>query len=161
MADSLAVIVKSEILRGRHIYAYVPENQPYFQLDPILETPATLQPAGGWSQTPPTASVYGPGVLIYNDTAVFIRMETPTLKLSTKQSLPEMGQALLYTVTGIQFRSSSVFTQSFFCRETGTVLLSSICSARPSLRCKLRTNLRLTRCDWWHRMNPYPASSSS
>ncbi|WP_423735816.1 hypothetical protein [Chitinophaga caseinilytica] len=72
-ADSLAVIVKSEILRGWHIYAYVPENQPYIQLDPILETPASLQPAGGWSQTPPTASVHDPGVLIYNNTAVFIR----------------------------------------------------------------------------------------
>ncbi len=73
MADSLAVIIKTELLSGWHIYAYVPENQPYIQLDPILEAPATLRKAGGWSKSAPMASVNDPGVLIYEDSALFIQ----------------------------------------------------------------------------------------
>lgn len=72
-ADSVAVIVKSEILSGWHIYAYVPENQPYIQLDPILKAPPSLRPAGTLAKSKPAASLNDPGVLIYEDQAVFVQ----------------------------------------------------------------------------------------
>ncbi len=71
--DSLAVIVKCDILSGWHIYAFVPENLPYIQLEPILETPASLLPAGTWSKSPPSASASDPGVLVYTASAVLVQ----------------------------------------------------------------------------------------
>ncbi|WP_109699452.1 protein-disulfide reductase DsbD domain-containing protein [Chitinophaga deserti] len=71
--DSLAVVVKTEILAGWHIYAFVPDNLPYIQLEPILDTPTSLLPAGTWSKSTPSASASDPGVLVYTSSAVFIQ----------------------------------------------------------------------------------------
>lgn len=82
--DSIAVIVKSALLPGWHIYAYVPENLPYIQLDPILEAPASLQRAGTWHKSPPSPSVSDPGVLIYENAAVFVQKFSRLDKLGGK-----------------------------------------------------------------------------
>ncbi|WP_341838649.1 protein-disulfide reductase DsbD domain-containing protein [Chitinophaga pollutisoli] len=82
--DSLAVIVKTEILPGWHIYAFVPENQPYIQLDPILDAPASLRKAGAWIKSKPMASVNDPGVLIYENHALFVQKFARTDKTSGK-----------------------------------------------------------------------------
>ncbi len=71
--DSIAVIVKASIAPGWHIYAYVPSNLPYIKMDHILELPDNVRAVGKWQNTRPTSSANDPGVLIYEQTAVFIQ----------------------------------------------------------------------------------------
>ncbi|WP_298709924.1 protein-disulfide reductase DsbD domain-containing protein [Chitinophaga sp.] len=82
--DSLAVVVKTAILPGWHIYAFVPDNQPYIQLDPILEAPASLRKAGAWIKSEPMPSMTDPGVLIYEDQALFVQKFARTDKAGGK-----------------------------------------------------------------------------
>jgi hypothetical protein len=70
--DSIAVIVKTSIAHGWHIYQYVPATLPYIPIDHILEFPLNLKKSGGWIRSRPMSSVNDPGVLIYEQSAIFI-----------------------------------------------------------------------------------------
>lgn len=70
--DSVAVIVKVQMAPGWHIYQFVPSTLPYIAIDHVLQLPEGLQKAGAWQKTKPMASVNDPGVLIYEEEAVFI-----------------------------------------------------------------------------------------
>ena len=70
--DSIAVIVKVAMAPGWHIYAYVPDTQPYIPIDQILQLPENMKSVGEWIKTEPETSSDDPGVLIYKDEAVFI-----------------------------------------------------------------------------------------
>jgi hypothetical protein len=70
--DSLAIIVKATIAPGWHIYAYVPQTEPYIMIDPILKLPENIKAIGEWKKTEPEASSIDKGVLIYENEAVFI-----------------------------------------------------------------------------------------
>ena len=71
--DSMAIIVKVRMAPGWHIYAYVPPSQPYIAIDQILRLPESLKASGSWEKTEPEASSDDPGVLIYENEAVFIQ----------------------------------------------------------------------------------------
>ena len=70
--DSIAIIVKALVAPGWHIYAYVPPTQPYIAIDQILRLPENVKAVGEWKKTEPQTSSDDPGVLIYEDEAVFI-----------------------------------------------------------------------------------------
>ena len=70
--DSIAIIVKVSVAPGWHIYAYVPSTQPYIAIDQILQLPENFKAVGEWKKTEPSASSDDPGVLIYENEAVFI-----------------------------------------------------------------------------------------
>lgn len=79
-SDSVAVIVKANIAEGWHVYAFVPENQPYIVTECLLEPDANAKPAGTWIKSVPKASTTDKGVFIYEDTAIFIRKLKKTSK---------------------------------------------------------------------------------
>jgi len=70
--DSIGIIVKVAMAPGWHIYAYVPSGQPYIAIDQILQVPENCKTVGEWKKTEPSASSDAPGVLIYEEEAVFI-----------------------------------------------------------------------------------------
>ena len=49
-----AVIVKAKLLDGWHIYAYVPNTQPYIQYKMVLEVPKSVIPVSYTHLTLPT-----------------------------------------------------------------------------------------------------------
>lgn len=70
--DSLAIIVKVSLAPGWHIYEYVPDNMPYIAIERILKLPDDVKAVGSWIKTEPNTSSNDPGVLIYENEAVFI-----------------------------------------------------------------------------------------
>jgi DsbC/DsbD-like thiol-disulfide interchange protein len=70
--DSIAIIVKVTIAPGWHIYAYVPSSQPYIAIDQILQLPENIKATGEWVKTEAETSSDDPGVLVYENEAVFI-----------------------------------------------------------------------------------------
>jgi hypothetical protein len=70
--DSMAVIVKAAMAPGWHIYAYVPATLPYIAIGHVLELPGNCQSVGEWQKPEAQAYADDPGVLIYEDEAVFI-----------------------------------------------------------------------------------------
>jgi DsbC/DsbD-like thiol-disulfide interchange protein len=70
--DSIAIIVKVSMAPGWHIYAYVSPSQPYIAIDQILQLPENVSAVGEWKKTEPEASSSDPGVLIYENEAMFI-----------------------------------------------------------------------------------------
>lgn len=70
--DSVAVIVKSTLAHGWHIYDYVPSTLPYIPMEHILKLPEGLRGVGEWKKTESSPSVTDPGVLIYEKEAVFV-----------------------------------------------------------------------------------------
>ena len=71
--DSVAIIVKVQMASGWHIYDYVPSTMPYIAMEYLLEVPENLKVVGAWEKTKPSSSAMDPGVLIYENEAVFIR----------------------------------------------------------------------------------------
>ena len=71
--DSIAIIMKIAIASGWHIYAYVPPEQPYIMIEPILRVPEHIKISGEGIKTEPEASSIDKGVLMYENEAVFIR----------------------------------------------------------------------------------------
>ncbi|MBD0833388.1 protein-disulfide reductase DsbD domain-containing protein [Aestuariibaculum sediminum] len=69
--DQLAVIVKASILRGWHIYAFVPENQPYIEFNTVLNNIEGLEPITSWKNPPPLP--YEQGIYIYEGDLIFTR----------------------------------------------------------------------------------------
>ena len=76
--DSIAVIVKAELAPGWHIYDYVPPTLPYIPIDTILKLPPAVRGVGAWVKTPSTATAMDPGVLIFENEAVFIHKAVKT-----------------------------------------------------------------------------------
>jgi DsbC/DsbD-like thiol-disulfide interchange protein len=70
--DSIAIIVKVILAPGWHIYAYVPSTLPYIAIDQIIHLPPNLKAVGEWEKSEPETSSDDPGVLIYQNKAVFI-----------------------------------------------------------------------------------------
>jgi len=71
--DSIAVIVKVQMATGWHIYQYVPSTMPYIPIEHILKLPEGLTTVGEWGIQKPFPSANDPGVLIYENNAVFTR----------------------------------------------------------------------------------------
>lgn len=67
----VAVVVKAKILAGWHIYAYVPNTQPYIQYDMVLNLPKSATPLGDW--TKPNSYLYEDNIFVYKGELVFIR----------------------------------------------------------------------------------------
>ena len=70
--DSIGVIVKVELAPGWHIYDYVPSTLPYIPIDTILRLPGDLRAVGAWIKSVSSSSAMDPGVLIFENEAVFI-----------------------------------------------------------------------------------------
>ena len=70
--DSIAVIIKTSLAPGWHIYQYVPSTLPYIPIDHILEIPGHIKKVGTWIKSRPMTSVNDPGVLIYEHAAIFM-----------------------------------------------------------------------------------------
>ncbi|MBK0368696.1 protein-disulfide reductase DsbD domain-containing protein [Flavobacterium agrisoli] len=66
-----AVVVKSKVLAGWHIYAYVPKTQPYLQYKLVLETPKGVTPLTDW--TKPNSYPYADNIFVYKGQQVFTR----------------------------------------------------------------------------------------
>lgn len=96
--DSVAVIVKANIAEGWHVYAFVPENQPYIVTECLLEPDANAKPTGTWIKSVPKASTTDKGVFIYEDGAVFIRK----LKKTSKTVKGKIGTGLYYQTCNLQ-----------------------------------------------------------
>lgn len=91
--DSIAVIVKVQMAAGWHIYQYVPSTMPYIPIEHILKLPKGLEAVGKWEMTKPFPSANDPGVLIYENNAVFIH------KVFRKSEAADIIQAGLYYQT--------------------------------------------------------------
>ena len=70
--DSIGIIVKVSMAEGWHIYGYVPSTLPYIPIDHILGLPKNIRAVGKWQKTAASGSAADPGVLIYEDEAVFV-----------------------------------------------------------------------------------------
>jgi hypothetical protein len=66
------IIVEAEILKGWHIYAYLPANSPYIQTETLLELPKGAKASkGGWDST---AGIPYPGldnIFVYENKVTF------------------------------------------------------------------------------------------
>jgi len=91
--DSIAVIVKVQMATGWHIYQYVPSTMPYIPIEHILKLPKGLEAVGKWEASKPFPSANDPGVLIYENNAVFIH------KVFRKAAAIDIIQAGLYYQT--------------------------------------------------------------
>lgn len=67
----VAVVVKGKILAGWHIYAYVPDTQPYIQYEMVLDLPKGVTPLGEW--TKPNSYPYEDNIFVYKGELIFIR----------------------------------------------------------------------------------------
>lgn len=69
--SQVAVVIKSKILAGWHIYAYVPKNQPYVQYKMILDLPAGVTPLAEWIK--PNSYPYDDNIFVYKGQIIFTR----------------------------------------------------------------------------------------
>lgn len=67
----LAVIMKVEVLDNWHLYAFVPQDQPYIQTELRLTPPDGLKPLEVWET--PALYPYQDGIFIYKGSLLFIR----------------------------------------------------------------------------------------
>lgn len=81
--DSIGIVVKVALAPGWHIYAYVPPTLPYIAIDQILQLPEKVKAVGEWQKSEPEGSADDPGVLMYENEAVFIRK---AVKLSPNEA---------------------------------------------------------------------------
>lgn len=97
--DSIAVIVKVQMAPGWHIYQYVPSSQPYIPIEHILKVPENVRIVGEWEKTKPTSSANDPGVLIYEQEAVFVHK---ALKLSDGKAEDVVRAGLYYQTCNLR-----------------------------------------------------------
>lgn len=67
----VAIILKANIADGWHIYAYVPETQPYIASKLELELPIGINTIGEWEK--PYSEPYGDDIYVYHDTPIFVQ----------------------------------------------------------------------------------------
>lgn len=69
--DKIAVIVKASILEGWHIYAFVPQTQPYIQYKMELKLPEGVEPITDWEV--PAPFPYEDGIFVFREELIFTR----------------------------------------------------------------------------------------
>ncbi|WP_405291757.1 hypothetical protein [Algibacter sp. Ld11] len=69
--SQLAIIMKATLLEGWHIYAYVPETQPYIATDMRLILPKGITKIKDWEN--PYSTPYENGIYIYEGSIVFVQ----------------------------------------------------------------------------------------
>lgn len=67
----VAVVLKADISEGWHIYAYVPETQPYITSQLELVLPEGITPIGDWDL--PLSEPYDDDIYIYHNTCIFVQ----------------------------------------------------------------------------------------
>lgn len=91
-----AVILKVKVLRNWHIYAYVPDSQPYIQTELKLSAPEGVTELGDWHK--PAAYPSSDGVFVYEGNMVFVRYFSVE-KLGTEK---ELNVGLFYQTCDLQ-----------------------------------------------------------
>lgn len=86
----LAVVIKVKILEGWHIYAMVPETEPYVQSEILFEAPDTVIPLNNWEV--PDAYPYENMIFVYKDELVFTRY----FSLSSNHNPQHLKAGLFY-----------------------------------------------------------------
>jgi len=84
----VAVVMKGAIEVGWHIYAYVPETEPYIATDLRLELPKGVSALGDWVL--PTSKPYENGIYVYEDEVLFVQyctVDTTIGNVSIKSGL--------------------------------------------------------------------------
>ena len=97
--DSIAIIVKVQMAPGWHIYQYVPASAPYIPIEHILKVPDNLRAVGAWEKTRPTPSAHDPGVMLYEQEAVFIHK---ALQLSAGKADDAVKAGLYYQTCNLR-----------------------------------------------------------
>jgi len=69
--SQLAIVMKVNLLKGWHIYAYVPETQPYIASELKLTLPDGITAISKWKK--PYNSPYEKGIFIYEGNFVFVQ----------------------------------------------------------------------------------------
>ncbi|GAA4234610.1 hypothetical protein GCM10022291_14430 [Postechiella marina] len=67
----LAIILKASIEEQWHIYAYVPQNQPYIASRLELELPEGITAIGDWEKS--ISEPYGDDIFVYHGNPVFVQ----------------------------------------------------------------------------------------
>ncbi len=67
----LAIVMKAILLEQWHIYAYVPDTQPYIESEVRLELPDGIVPIKDWEE--PNSIPYDDGIYIYEDECIFVQ----------------------------------------------------------------------------------------
>ncbi|MCF7568284.1 protein-disulfide reductase DsbD N-terminal domain-containing protein [Sabulilitoribacter arenilitoris] len=67
----VAIVLKANIGNEWHIYAYVPENQPYIASRLELELPSGIKAIGEWEK--PYSESYGDDIYVYRGALVFVQ----------------------------------------------------------------------------------------
>ncbi|GAA4311848.1 hypothetical protein GCM10023149_06940 [Mucilaginibacter gynuensis] len=68
---SSQITVNANILKGWHIYAYMPKESPFIQTETLLELPAGAKQQGDWQTSAPVAFEGGEGIFVFEDNASF------------------------------------------------------------------------------------------
>ena len=97
--DSIGIIVKVALAPGWHIYAYVPPIEPYIAIDHILQLPQNVKVIGDWQKSEPSALSDNPGVLIYENDALFIHK---AVKLQEVKAKGTMKAGLYYQTCNLR-----------------------------------------------------------
>lgn len=69
--SQVAVILKANIADEWHIYAFVPETQPYITSKLELDLPEGFKPIGDWEM--PLSEPYGDDIYVYHGESVFVQ----------------------------------------------------------------------------------------
>lgn len=96
--DSVAIIIKANMAKGWHLYAYVPDHQPYIVAECLLEPDVNAEATGTWIKSAPKPSTTDKGVFIYEDMAVF----THKLKKNSKLVKGKVVTGLYYQTCNLQ-----------------------------------------------------------
>jgi hypothetical protein len=67
----MKVEIDASILKGWHIYAYVPEGSPFILTEPILELPGDVKNTSEWQSSAGIPFTRGEGMFIWEDKASF------------------------------------------------------------------------------------------
>lgn len=62
-----AIMIKTNIMEGYHIYAYVPKGEAYIKTELGIELPAGVELQGKWKKTSPASYPGKNGILIYKN----------------------------------------------------------------------------------------------
>lgn len=69
--DEKEVLIKTKIMDGYHIYAFVPKGEAYIKTEQGMEIPSGVQLVGEWKKTAPSSYPGKEGILIYKGESEF------------------------------------------------------------------------------------------